>query len=202
MKIILKWMINIFILMALVTATACGPSGQKPQTEPPKPIKTEPSIEELRKPVSKDPAMFKAVNVIKEYGKLKKKAISYKKYQELTKGQSNAAFSPDWFYDSYHLDIKEKGHWIALTYGTSKKAKTQDPRVAKVMTGLPDNSISMKLKTPSGKSYLLSDAEADGILDYAAKENAKNTKVDVKLLDQMQEKYKWVLSVIKRYYKK
>ncbi len=71
------------------------------------------------------------------------------------------------------------------------------------MTDLPGKSITVELKMPSGKKYLLSDAEADGILDFAKDANEKKTaRVDIQLLDQMQEKYTWILGLIKKHYKK
>jgi hypothetical protein len=143
------------------------------------------------------------VEVIKDYGRLSKKYMSYEKYQQLTKGQAAAALDPDWFYDSYKLNLNEKDHWMVVTFGTAKRAIARDPRIEKIMSGLPVKSITVELKMPSGKKYLLSDAEADGILDFAKDANEKKvTKVDVQLLDKMQEKYTWILGLIKKHYKK
>jgi hypothetical protein len=189
--------ISIFLLAGI----GCGPSGQKPKTEP-QPAAEVPDIEALRAPVAKDPGMYKVVDVIKEYGQFKKKYISFEKYKKLTAGQQNGALDPDWFYDSYNLDTRKNDHDIKVTFGTSKRAKDRDPRIQKVMADLPEKSISVKLKTPDGRSYLLSDANADGILDYAADANKKTAKIDVKLLDTMQEKYTWIVGILKKYYKK
>jgi hypothetical protein len=141
------------------------------------------------------------MKVIKEYGQLKKKHISFVKYKKLTAGQPGGAMDPDWFYDSYHLDMKEKNHWITVIFGTSKRAKARDPRIGKIMADLPPNSIAVKMKTPKGREYMLSDSNADGILDYAAPAKNKSPKVDIKLLDRMQEKYTWIIGIIKKHYK-
>ena len=201
MKVILSVLTIVYVLVSLAALTGCAGPQKKPETEPVT-VPKEPSIEELRKPVSKDPTIYKARKVILEYGRFKKKYISYKKYRELTKGQTGA-LDPDWFYDSYELNLKEKGHWITVTYGTSKKAKERDPKIEALMADLPENSITVKLKTPSGRSYLLSDAEADGILDYAKDADKKTgSKIDIQLLDKMQEKYSWIIGLIKKHYKK
>lgn len=190
------------IVIGLMFIIGCGPTG-KAQTEPQVVTPTEPSIEELRKPVAKDATIYKAVEVIKDYGWLSKKYMSYEKYQQLTKGQTGAALDPDWFYDNYKLNMNEKDHWILVTFGTAKRAIARDPRIEKVMADLPEKSITVELKMPSGKKYLLSDAEADGVLDFAKDANEKKvTQVDVQLLDKMQEKYTWILGLIKKHYKK
>ena len=189
----LKTLTIVSIVIGLMFIIGCGPT-EKAQTEPQVVTPTEPSIEELRKPVAKDVSIYKAVEVIKDYGRLSKKYISYEKYQQLTKGQAAAALDPDWFYDSYKLNMNEKGHWMVLTFGTAKRAIARDPRIEKILSGLPEKSITVELKMPSGKKYLLSDAEADGILDFAKDANEKKvTKVDIQLLDKMQEKYTWIL---------
>jgi hypothetical protein len=198
----LKTLTIVGIVIGLMFIIGCGPT-EKAQTEPQVVTPTEPSIEELRKPVAKDATIYKAVEVIKDYGRLSKKYISYEKYQQLTKGQAAAALDPDWFYDSYKLNMNEKDHWMVLTFGTAKRAIARDPRIEKIMAGLPEKSIVVELKMPSGRKYLLSDAEADGILDFAKDANEKKvTKVDVQLLDRMQEKYTWILGLIKKHYKK
>jgi hypothetical protein len=189
------------IVIGLMFVLGCGPT-EKAQTEPEVVTPKEPSIEELRKPVAKDASIYKALEVIKEYGRKSKEYISYEKHQQLTKDQANAAVDPDWFYDSYKLNLNEKGHWILVIFGTAKRAMARDPRIEKIMADLPEKSITVELKLPSGKKYLLSDAEADGILDFAKDANEKKvTKVDVQLLDKMQEKYTWILGLIKKHYK-
>jgi len=190
------------IFVSLMFIIGCGPT-EKAQTEPPVVTPREPAIEELREPVAKDASIYKALEVIKEYGRKSRESISYEKYQQLTKDQPNAAFDPDWFYDSYKLNMNENDHWILVIFGTAKQAMARDPRVEKIMADLPDKSITIELKLPSGKKYLLSDAEADGILDFAKDANEKKVaKVDVRLLDRMQEKYTWILGLIKKHYKK
>lgn len=192
-------------MVFVVTAVNCGPSGQEIKTEPAattvEPVK--PSIEDLRKPVSKDPNMFKAVKVLKHFGRHAKKHITYKKFQELTGGQPNATVNPDWFYDNFVIDLNEKGYWVNVICQTSKKAMERDPRIEKVMRDLPSDSITINLKTPKGKKYLLNDSQADGILDFV-KEAGKKTdmNIDIKLLDRMQEKYTWIMGLIKKHYHK
>ena len=198
----LKTLAIVSIIIDLMFVFGCGP-GEKVQTEPQVVTPKEPTIEELRKPVSKDATIYKALEVIKEYGKLSKEYISYEKFQGLTKGQAAAALDPDWFYDSYKLNMNEEDHWILVIFGTAQRAMARDPRIGKIMTDLPGKSITVELKMPSGKKYLLSDAEADGILDFAKDANEKKTaRVDIQLLDQMQEKYTWILGLIKKHYKK
>jgi hypothetical protein len=200
-KITVRTLAIVSIVIGLMFVLGCGPT-EKAQTEPQVVTPKEPGIEELRKPVAKDASIYKALEVIKEYGRKSKEYISYEKYQQLTKGQANAALDPDWFYDSYKLNLNEKGHWILVIFGTAKRAMARDPRIEKIMADLPEKSITVELKLPSGKKYLLSDAEADGILDFAKDANEKKvTKVDVQLLDKMQEKYTWILGLIKKHYK-
>ncbi len=202
MKITLKTLTIVSIVIGLMFIIGCGPT-EKAQTEPQVVTPREPGIEELRKPVTKDAAIYKALEVIKEYGRKSKEYISYEKYQQLTKGQAGAAVDPDWFYDSFKLNMNEKDHWILVTFGSAKRAIARDPRIEKIMEDLPEKSITVELKMPSGKKYLLSDAEADGILDFAKDaEEKKVTKINVQLLDKMQEKYTWILGLIKKHYKK
>jgi hypothetical protein len=198
---ILRVFMVVCVAMMLFSGFGCGP--EKPvQTEPQVTAPEPPPVEELRKPVAKDPTVYKALHVIKEYGHMKKKYISYEKYLKLTRGQPGGAMDPDWFYDSYVLDLNEKGHWVTVTFGTSKLAQKRDPRIQKVMADLPVQAITIKLKAPSGRTYLLSDAEADGILDFAKDAAKKDPKLDIPLLDKMQEKYTWILGLIKKHYKK
>ena len=90
MKVTLKTLTVISIVIGLMLIHGCGPTKQT-QTEPQITKPEEPSIEELRKPVAKDPAIYKAVAVIKDYGRLSKEYISYEKYLQLTKGQAGGA---------------------------------------------------------------------------------------------------------------
>lgn len=201
MRVITSILVTSIVILALASV-GCGPS-QDVKTEPtklPEP-KTEPTIEELRKPVAKDPTIYKACKVIEKFGFIKKKAISFNKYKQLTSG--GGAMDPDWFYDSHVLEINDKGYWMTFMLGSSKRAKDKDARVQQVMSGLPDKSINVKMKIPSGKTYMLIDAEADGVLDFVKDAKAKTTgKVDIELLDKMQEKYTWALRLVKKHYSK
>jgi hypothetical protein len=203
MKIIIKISIWVALVVYLAFCAGCGAPAQKPTVEPtpPPPPKVEPTIEDLRKHVDKDPDMFKAIKVIEKYGVLRKKAITFEKYVELTKGQSGGALNPDWFSDSYTLEVNENKHWVTFTLGTAKRVREKDARIQQVMAGLPEESISLKMQTPDGKKYILSDAEADGVLDYAAPVGQKTLKVDIPLLDNMQEKYTWLLGIVKQNYR-
>ncbi len=206
LNILSKRLILTIIVIYVAAGIACGPSSSTttPKTEPTqvKPTVEPLPVEQLRKQVPKDPAMYKAVAVIKEYGKFKKKYMSFEKYKQLTKGQVGGAIDPDWFYDGYSLNMNENKHYITVTYGTAKRAIERDDRIEKVLEGLPHSSITVNLTTPRGITYLLTDAEADGVLDFASNAKSKNPKVDIKLLDTMQEKYTWIVSLIKRNYKK
>ena len=191
-------------MVYLFAAFGCGGAQMKAVTEP-QPVEPpkEPSIEELRKPVAKDPTIYKVLEVLQKFGRLSKRYMTYEKYQALVGAQGTGVIELDWFYDSYILDMNENGYWATVTYDTAQKAKRSDPRLSKLIGNLPVQSIVMQLKTPSGKTYLLSDAEADGILDFAKEANeAASTKIDIQLLDQMQEKYTWLINIIKKYYKK
>ncbi len=203
MKRFLKLIAITGILVYLGILGACGGGVTEPKTEPtPEPIAKEPTIEELRKPVAKDPGMFKVQVVIKKYGKKTKDYMAYEKYQKMNAGQPNGAFNADWFYDSYNLDFNEKGYYATVTYGTAKRAIERDPRIEKLMADMPAHSITVKLKTPSGRTYLLNDAEADGVLDFVKDIKSADNKIDIPLLDKMQEKYTWLTGHLKKYYKK
>lgn len=204
MKVIVKTLAIAIIMVYLTAAFGCGGAAKKAETEP-QPIEPpkEPSIEELRKPVAKDPTIYKVLEVLQKFGRLTKKYMSYEKYQASAGAQASGSIDPDWFYDSYVLDMNEDGYWANVTFGTAQKAKDNDPRLRDLMENLPGQSISMRLKTPSGKTYILSDAEADGILDFAKEAgDTGSTKIDIQLLDRMQEKYTWIIGIIKKYYKK
>jgi len=197
----LKLVFKSFIMLTLlVFFFACGPT-KKVETQPQAP--EPPRIEELRKPVAKDPGMFKVTRVIQKFGRKSGKYMSYDKFKQLTKGQSNPTIIPDWFYDSFVLEMNEKGYWATVTFGSAKRAIKRDPRIEKLLGELPHQAISIKLKTPSSITYLLTDAQADGILDYVQDTRKKPEKeIDIKLLDRMQEKYTWLIGIIKKYYKK
>lgn len=204
MKVIVKTLAIAMIMVYLLAAFGCGGAAKKVETQPvePPPSK-EPSIEELRKPVAKDDTIYKAVEVLQKFGRSTKKYMSYEKYQATAGAQASGAIDPDWFYDSYVLDMNEDGYWATVTFGTARRAKENDPRLRDLMENLPGQSIFIKLKTPSGKTYLLSDAEADGVLDFAKEAGDTGAaKIDIQLLDRMQEKYTWLIGIVKKYYKK
>lgn len=188
----------------IVLMTGCGPgAAPSPRTEPvsePTTIK-EPAIEDLRKPVSVDPEMFKAVDVLQKFGKTAKKHMTYEKYVSSVGAASGGAIDPDWFYDSYNLNMNENNYWAVFTFGTAVAAKEKDPRIRDLLVNLPETSIIVRLKAPDGRKYILSDANADGILDFAKDEARKDAALDIKLLDAMQEKYAWLLGIVKKYYK-
>lgn len=203
LKLVKLAIIACVLVIVSAAFNGCSSKPSAPQTEPQVIQPKEPSIEELRKPVSKDPYTLNAMDIVVKKGKLKKKSISYQKYQQLTNNDTSGAVNPDWFYDTYEITFPEEKHWITVIFGTAKKAKTNDKRIGEVMTDLPENSITITLELPSGKKYLLVDSEADGILDFTKEANQPtSTKVDIPLLDRMQEKYSWVLGVLKKYYKK
>ncbi len=97
----------------------------------------------------------------------------------------------------------KNGYWASVTFGTAARAIERDERIEKLMADLPAQSITVLLKTPSGRTYLLNDAEADGILDYARDVDKKtdHKKIDIRLLDRMQQKYTWIISLIKKHNK-
>jgi len=197
--------VTVMIGFVLMT-TGCG--GSKVETQPvgkeiqPPIVPREPTIDELRKPVSKDMEIYKPIGVIKHFGTLKKKSMTYEKFQKLTGGQANVMIDPDWFYDTYRYPVNENNYWITVTFGTAKRAKNADSRITQAMGDLPEESIYISLLTPSKKTYILLDSNADGILDFTKEANQPtSTKVDIKLLDEMQEKYTWILNLIRKYYK-
>lgn len=203
MRVIIKTLAVVIVMVYFLAAFGCGGAPKKAETEPQPLEPKEPSIEELRKPVDKDPTIYKVLEVLQKFGRLTKKSMTYEKYQASVGTQGTGAIDPDLFYDSYILDMNENNYWANVTYGTAQKAKNSDSRIRDLMENLPDQSITIKLKTPAGKTYLLSDAEADGILDFAKDVNeTTSTKIDIQLLDQMQEKYTWLINIIKKYYKK
>ncbi len=203
MKQLLRVLTITCIVLYIAAFLACGGSQTTPKTEPPKPEPgREPSIEDLRKPVSQDVSFFKAVHVIKEYGRKTKEYMSFDKYQSEIAGKGGA-LDAEWFYDTFVLDLNDKGYWATVTFGTSKRAVERDERIKNLVKDLPERSIYMKLKVPSGRTYLLTDAEADGVVDFVSDPKKKGrVKIDIQLLDKMQEKYTWLMNIIKKNYKK
>jgi hypothetical protein len=153
--------------------------------------------------VSPDPAMFRALTVVRKFGKLIHRYMPYDQYKKSGSG-NGSTFDPGIFCDRYELDLNEKDYWVTLTYYTAERAISRDPRIEKIMKDFSPKSIDVKLKTPSGKTFLLSDSNADGVLEFASQEGSpvKNpSRVDLQLLKRMQEKYRWVLGIVKRYYR-
>jgi hypothetical protein len=200
MRKVVNVLLIVMVIGYLAIITGCA-GAKAPETTPESDAK--PSPEELRKKVDKDPAIYQAMAVIKKVGKLTQEHISYEKYETITKSQQGSVLDPTWFYDNYDLPLNKDGYWITVTFSTADKSIVRDPRIEKLMTDLPGNSITVNLKTPSGQSYILSDTEADGILDFAKRANEESVKqIDYELLDRMQEKYTWIISIIKKHYKK
>lgn len=203
----LKSFTSLFIAVTaaflILLIAGCG-APQKVETAPtpPPPPPKEPTIEELRKPVTADNEMKKVIIVIRNYGLLKKQAISYEKYKQLTKGSTDSPINPDWFYDNYVMTINLNKYSAPVTLGTARYSG-RNPKIKELMSGLPENSISISpFVTPSKKKYVLVDYNCDGILDYAKPVNAPaSSKISVQLLDEMQERYTWLLSIIKKKYK-
>lgn len=192
----------ISVIVFLAVSYNCSSAGSKELKTESQVVSKEPSIEELRKPVAKDNSIYKATQVIKKLGRLSKEYLSYEKYKKLTSEQGSTALDPDWFYDSYALDLNREGYWATVTFGTAKRAIEREPGIQKLMVDLPEKSIFMKLKTPTGRTFLLSDANADGVLDFAKDAHKKtDKKIDVKLLDKMQEKYTWIIGIIKKHFR-
>jgi hypothetical protein len=72
------------------------------------------------------------------------------------------------------------------------------------MKGFPREVIDVIIKTPDEKTYLLSDSDADGVLDFTARADERGkvrTAGDLSLLKNMQVKYQWILGIIKRHYR-
>jgi hypothetical protein len=186
--------------LSLVFSIYC--SGSKPvRTEPEAKNKT--NAEETSHPIllntKKDKTMYKVYRVIKHFGKLKVEHIPVKNLNI----QSGSAVNPDAFYDVYELDVDEKGYWFRILFKNADRAIRRSRKVKQMMAGLPVYVLDIRLKTPAKKLYMLSDADADGILDFAAPldKNRKKLDIDIKLLQNMQEKYRMILRIIKKYYK-
>lgn len=191
----------VFILLLVSLIYFCGP----------KEVKVEPSVEEQgtveTRPlldVPKDPSIYKACHVIKDYGKMTQMHRSYQDFLKASKG-GKTAFTPAMFYDTYKLKLTEQNHRFQLMFSTARRAIKKDQRVEDQMSGLPRKVIDVNMTTPKGMVYMMSDNEADGVLDFATPANRKQAPtggVDVQLLKRLQKKYAWVLSVVKKYYKK
>jgi len=186
-----------FILIVILLA---GCSGKKADTEP----STRPVVDVPQLNIPPDPGIYKALKVIRGFGKKIVTHQTFAEYKKQEVADGNATFTPDLFYDRYILDLNEKDYWVTLTLRTAARSKRTDSRIRKLMKSFPENAIDVVLKTPAQKTFLLSDSNADGVLDFAAPEGKRpdqGLKVDVKLLRTMQHKYGWILGIIKRHYK-
>jgi hypothetical protein len=197
----MKRLLMLLILSCLIIYAGCAPKA--PKKEPGQTIK--PVEVPMKLDLPKDEQMYKAYWVLKRYGNKTQAHMSYTQYKKNTSASDLSFWSPDWFYDSYQVPVNEKGHWITVTYHTATAAMRKDRRIEKLMENVPHHSIDIKLKTPNGAKYILTDTEADGVLDFAApdakKRNTKEVKADFPLLKRMQGKYTWILGIIKQSYK-
>lgn len=199
-----KVLISFATLVIALNLVNCGGS-KKPATEPtPAPKPEAPAIESYRPNVPKDPNIYKAFKVIKHYGKLSKRYTPYSKIKSAGGSGTVQAMGSDMFYDTYSLPMNEKNYWVTVNYNTAERAIENDTRIKQEMKNIPVNNIDMVVKTPKGRKYVISDTEADGILDFAApagkpvKMSAEQKK---SLLDRMQRKYSWFLRLIKKNYR-
>lgn len=184
-----------FMLIVILLA---GCAGKKADTEP------SPVIDIPKLNIPPDPGIYKVLKVIRVFGKKSLNHLTFTEFKKRETTDRNATFNPDLFYDQYILDLNEKDYWVTLTMRTSVRSKRTDSRIRKLMQPFPENAIDLVLKTPADKTYLLSDSNADGVLDFAAPEGRQSDKkltIDIKLLRIMQRKYSWILGIIKRHYK-
>ncbi len=195
----MKRSITMMLLLSLLFYAGCAP--RAPEKEPP-PTIPEPATE---KPIApKDEQMYMVYSVLKRFGRKIQSHISYDRYRQLVAQDGLSSWSPDWFYDSYRLPLNEKGHWVVISYHTAADAVKADPRIAKRMADVPHHAIDLRLQDPRGDKYVLTDAEADGVLDFAAPDRGDriptSIKKDTPLVQKMQGKYTWILSIIKKSY--
>jgi len=198
-----KGILKSLVIVAFAAAIGCGP--KTPVTEPP-PAEPGPTpLQTWQQEIPKDATMYQALKVLENYGRKTKKSISYNEYKRNTGGGTLTSWSPEWFYDAFTLDMNEKGNWVTITWSTSKFAGKRDARIADLMKDAPSDVIDLKVKVPSGSVYLLGDSDSDGILDFAMNKKAKaeeaGKQANIQLLDRMQKKYSWILSIVKRNYK-
>ena len=183
----------------LVLILLAGCAGKKADTEPS--IMTD--VPKLN--IAPDPGMYKALQVIKRFGNKTMDHLSYAEFKKREATVQNATFNPDVFYDQYVLDLNEKNYWITVTFRTATRSRRRDSRIRDLLQNFPENAIDMLLKTPANKIFLLSDSNGDGVLDFARPEGKQHNQgltVDIELLKAMQQKYGWILGIIKRHYKR
>lgn len=196
-KVIFYTFAAIFILLII----NCGPTS-RPDTEPAPlegKVETKPVLN-----VPEDTQIYKAYKVIADYGRLTRKHRSFRDFLRVSKKGGNSAFDPAWFYDSYVLSLFEENHKIKIMFNSAKRAIYKDQRVEEKMSGLPAQVIDIHLKLPGGRTYLLSDSDGDGVLDFALPAGQKPTpgKANLPLLQKMQKKYRWIISILKKSYKR
>jgi len=194
----IAWIL-VFLSFVFLAAGCGGPKEVKTEPEPalvppPPPPPTAPP----------DPAVGRAYVVLRHFGTLTRKYMSYSEYSRRNQAEGTvASVSPDWFYDTYSLDLNEDGYWAKVKFQTAERAIARDPRIETLLGGAPRHAIDMTVKTPAGRRFILSDSEGDGVLDYAApagRQAAGRPAFDADLRDRMQATYTRLLTVIKRYY--
>jgi hypothetical protein len=151
-----------------------------------------------------DQQMVRVIWVIEKFGTRTVKHGTYSEYQKARGKTGESAFNPDIFYDRYLLDLNEKNFWMTVTLRSAKQSMGHDARIRDAMKGFPREVIDVIIKTPDEKTYLLSDSDADGVLDFTARADERGkvrTAGDLSLLKNMQVKYQWILGIIKRHYR-
>jgi len=187
------------VAAALVAVAGCGGKDAL-KTEP------EPAVVPAAPPpptAPPDPRIRRAHAVLRHFGHLTRKYMSYAEYSRRKSGGTVTSVSPDWFYDTYSLDLNEDGYWAKVNFQTAERAIARDPRIEALLGNAPRNAIDMKVKTPAGRRFVLSDSEGDGVLDYAAPQQPKGSQpagFDTELRDRMQATYSRLIAVIKEYY--
>ena len=195
----IAWIVIVFATLLVVAG--CGGT-ETVKTEP------EPVVAPVPPPPTAppDPHIGQAYTVLRHFGTLTRRHMSYNQYQQKT-GEAGtvSSVSPDWFYDIYSLELNEKGYWVTVSFQTARRAVARDPRIETLLGGAPHHAIDMRVKTPRGRRYILSDSEGDGVLDYAAlqgKTGGTRPTFDAELRDSMQKTYSWILGVIKGYFQR
>jgi hypothetical protein len=184
----------------LVLILLAGCTGKKADTEP----STLPMTDVPKLNIAPDPGMYKVLQVIKRFGNKTMDYLSYPEFKKREATEQNATFNPDVFYDQYVLDLNEKDYWVTVTFRTATRSRRRDSRIRDLMQNFPENAIDMLLKTPANKTFLLSDSNGDGVLDFARPESKQHNQgltVNIELLKAMQQKYGWILRIIKRHHK-
>jgi len=195
--------ISIFLIASMLFATvwfnACATT--KAPADGPRTTPESPEMPHLDLPP--DHQMHRVIAVIMEYGRKTRDFMTYGAYRELMPDETTAV-SPEYFYDRYVLDLNEDGHWVTMTLSTARRAKARDPRIASFMLDFPENALDVTLQTAGGRSFLLSDQDADGVLDFASPlrdGTPTATGVDIALMKSLQPRYTWVLRILKRHAK-